>query len=296
MIARQSTKLTRVGRLPCNDSMHSWDLHEAGCYPPKTDMIRDGHAWWICRKCRSWVIYNIHENSDEQCRICFTMKPKCDPPPNISVFDDVLVDSDSSYQEEEEVEEYGGGGGARQTLLQEKDDATELMSTSNYATKNTSPMVVQSDDPLVSTTSNITRSIPKMSTTKKAKNGKKNKSYQKKKNKKKIDEQSPPNLSSLVEAATPNSNEGKLFNESCPPNQIPSKFRAPHISLDVLRLLTKYDITFMASSLAAAGICTADQLVSDTAKRMLRERAGITIGTFIRLRCEAMTYINAVRM
>ena len=181
MIARQSTKLTQVGRLRCNDSMHSWDLHEAGCYPPKTDMIRDGHAWWICRKCRSWVIYNIHENSDEQCRICFTMKPKCDPPPNISVFNDVLVDSDSSYQEEEEAEEYGGGGGARQTLLQEKDDATELMSTSNYATKNTSPMVVQSDDPLVSTTSNITRSIPKMSTTKKAKNGKKNKSYQKKK-------------------------------------------------------------------------------------------------------------------
>ena len=115
-------------------------------------------------------------------------------------------------------------------------------------------------------------------------------------NKKKIDEQSPPNLNSLMEAATPNSNEGKLFNASCPPNQIPSKFRAPHISLDVLRLLTKYDITFMASSLAAAGICTADQLVSDTAKRMLRERAGITIGTFIRLRCEAMTYINAVRM
>ena len=35
---------------------------------------------------------------------------------------------------------------------------------------------------------------------------------------------------------------------------------------------------------------------NDTAKRMLRERAGITIGTFIRLRCEAMTYINAGRM
>merc|ERR1711991_464870 len=186
MIARQSTKLTRVERLRCNDSMHSWDLHEAGCYPPKTDVIRDGHAWWICGKCRSWVIYNIHENSEGQCQFCFTIKPKCDPPPNISVFDDVLVDSDSADQEEEEVEEEeeeekgggGGGGGGRgeprQTLLQEKDDATELMSASNHATKNTSPMVVQSDDPLVSTTSNINRSIPKIAATKKAKNGKKN--------------------------------------------------------------------------------------------------------------------------
>merc|ERR1711991_1204020 len=154
MIARQSTKLTRVERLRCNDSMHSWDLHEAGCYPPKTDVIRDGHAWWICGKCRSWVIYNIHENSEGQCQFCFTTKPKCDPPPNISVFDDVLVDSDSADQE--------------------KDDATELMSTSNHPTKNTSPMVVQSDDPLVSTTSNINRSIPKIAATKKAKNGKKN--------------------------------------------------------------------------------------------------------------------------